>query len=389
MPAAPVDPLALAQALIRCPSVTPQDGGALDVLAEALRAAGFACERLAFGEGAARVDNLFARKGEGAPHFCFAGHTDVVPPGDLAAWICDPFGGAVHEGKLYGRGAADMKGAIASFVAAAQTFLAEAGAGFKGSLSLLITGDEEGPAINGTVRVLAWLKEKGVRLDHCLVGEPTNPERLGDMIKIGRRGSLSAELTVKGEQGHVAYPQEADNPIPRLLAVLARLAETPLDSGTEHFQPSHLEITSIDVGNPVTNVIPAEARARFNIRFNDRHTSESLKAMIEAAARALAGRYTLSYQPPCEAFVTPPGPFSALVAEAVRAETGRAPALSTSGGTSDARFIKDHCTVAEFGLAGRTMHKVNEHVPVDDLYTLARIYGRVLTRYFAAPLAQA
>jgi succinyl-diaminopimelate desuccinylase len=385
MPGPAVDPLALAQALIRCPSVTPADAGALDAVAAALKEIGFACERLGFGDGEARVDNLYAQIGSGEPHFCFAGHSDVVPLGDRTAWRVDPFAGIVQEGRLYGRGAADMKGAIASFVSGAAHFLVNAGMPSKGTLSLIITGDEEGAAVNGTCRVLEWLASERVKLDHCLVGEPTNPDALGDMIKIGRRGSLSALLTVKGEQGHVAYPQEADNPIPRLLAVLTRLTAKPLDTGTAHFEPSRLEITSIDVGNPVTNVIPAEARARFNIRFNDKHTSASLKAMIEAAARELGGSHALEFQPAGEAFLTPPGPFSTLVSDAVRAETGRTPKLSTTGGTSDARFIKAYCPVVEFGLAGRTMHKVNEHVPVDDLYTLARIYTRVLERYFAAP----
>jgi succinyl-diaminopimelate desuccinylase len=389
MPAPAVDPLALAQALIRCPSVTPADAGALDVLASALKELGFACERLPFGGGEQRVDNLYARIGSGAPHFCFAGHTDVVPPGDRAAWHVDPFAGTVRDAKLFGRGAADMKGAIASFVTGASAFLREAGARFKGSVSLIITGDEEGAAVNGTCRVLEWLASKRVTLDHCLVGEPTNPDALGDMIKIGRRGSLSALLTVKGEQGHVAYPQDADNPIPRLLALLARLTAKPLDGGTAHFEPSRLEITSIDVGNPVTNVIPAEAHARFNIRFNDKHTSASLRSMIEAAARELAGVHELEFQASGEAFLTPPGPFSALIVDAVHAETGRTPKLSTAGGTSDARFIRSYCPVVEFGLAGRTMHKVDEHVPVGDLHTLARIYARVLARYFAAPLPAA
>jgi succinyl-diaminopimelate desuccinylase len=387
MPAPAIDPLPLAQALIRCPSVTPEDAGALDVLTDALKGLGFACERLSFGEGAERVENLYARRGSAAPNFCFAGHTDVVPPGERAAWHTDPFGAVLRDGKLYGRGAADMKGAIASFISGAAAFLESSGTRFKGSISLIITGDEEGVAVNGTRRVLDWLAKKSERLDHCLVGEPTNPTALGDMIKIGRRGSLSAQLTVMGEQGHVAYPQDADNPIPRLLAVLARLTTLPLDAGTEHFEPSRLEITSIDVGNAATNVIPAKASARFNIRFNDRHTSASLKAMIEGVARELAAAHRLELQALGEAFFTPPGPFSALIAEAVRAETSRTPRLSTSGGTSDARFIKDYCPVAEFGLAGRTAHKVDEHVPVDDLYTLARIYARVLERYFAAPLA--
>jgi succinyl-diaminopimelate desuccinylase len=374
-----IDSISLTQTLIRCKSITPEDAGALGVLEAALKPLGFDSHRLAFGDGVERVENLYARRGRAGPNFCFAGHTDVVPPGDLSAWSVDPFAGQIRDGVLIGRGAADMKGAIAAFVAA----VASAGAGITGSVSLLITGDEEGIAKNGTRKVLDWLAAKGERIDHALVGEPTNPERLGEMIKIGRRGSLNAKLTVLGTQGHVAYPQQADNPIPRLLEMLRALRTEKLDEGTAHFQPSNLEITSIDVGNPTTNVIPARAEARFNIRFNDAHTGESLKALIEDRIAALGGPYQLAFDLSGEAFFTPPGPFTSLVAEAVREETGLRPALSTTGGTSDARFIKDHCPVIEFGLAGKTMHKIDEHVPVADIPALARIYARILTRYFA------
>jgi len=374
----PVDPVTLTQALIRCKSITPLDAGALAVLAQALKPLGFTCHALAFGEGAERVENLYARRGTAGPNFCFAGHTDVVPPGDLGAWSVDPFAGAIRDGKLYGRGAADMKGAIASFVSA----VAAAQGAIKGSVSLLITGDEEGVAKHGTRKVLDWLKDKGERIDHALVGEPTNPEALGDMIKIGRRGSLNTRLTVEGTQGHVAYPHLADNPVPRLLAMLRALTDAPLDQGTAHFQPSNLEITTVDVGNPTTNVIPARAEARFNIRFNDAHTGQSLQALIQSKLQPL-GAHRVDFDLSGEAFYTPPGPFTSLVAEAVREETGRAPELSTTGGTSDARFIKDHCPVIEFGLAGKTMHKIDEHVSLADLPALARIYARILTRYFA------
>jgi succinyl-diaminopimelate desuccinylase len=373
----PIDPLSLTQQLIRCKSITPQDAGALGILEGVLVPLGFSCHRLPFGEGTGRVDNLYARFGTKGPNFCFAGHTDVVPPGDLSAWSIDPFAAEIRDGKLYGRGAADMKGAIASFIAG----FASVRETVKGSVSLLITGDEEGVATNGTRKVLDWLQARSERIDHALVGEPTNPDALGDMIKIGRRGSLNTKVTVQGTQGHVAYPRLADNPIPRLLALLRALTETPLDRGTAHFQPSNLEITSLDVGNPTTNVIPARAEARFNIRFNDAHTGESLKALITEKVAAFGGFGTFDLSG--EAFYTPPGPFTSLLAEAVREETGRVPELSTTGGTSDARFIKDHCPVIEFGLAGKTMHKVDEHVPVSDLPALARIYARVLTRYFA------
>ena len=375
-------PLALARALIRCESVTPADGGALDVLQRAFQTLGFTCHRLPFEEpGTAPVDNLYARRGEGRPNFCFAGHTDVVPTGDRAVWTRDPFAAVVEDGVLYGRGASDMKGAIAAFVAAVARFGA-AGAGV-GSLSLLITGDEEGPAINGTRKVLDWLAERDETLDACLVGEPTNPEELGEMVKIGRRGSLNGTLRVAGRQGHVAYPALADNPLPRLVALLNALLALTLDEGTDHFQPSRLELTSIDVGNEATNVIPGAAVVRFNVRFNDRHTGASLERIIRACLDAVGETYDLAIEVSGEAFVTPPGRLSAIIAESVAAVTGRTPTLSTTGGTSDARFIKDHCPVAEFGLLSRTMHRTDECVPVESLEQLTDIYLGILQRYFS------
>ena len=375
-------PLGLAQALIRCESVTPADGGALDVLQEALETLGFTCHRLPFEEpGTATVDNLYARRGEGRPNFCFAGHTDVVPTGEHAAWTHEPFAAEVKDGILYGRGASDMKGAIAAFVAAVARFdAARTGAG---SISLLITGDEEGPAVNGTRKVLDWLGAEGETLDVCLVGEPTNPEELGEMVKIGRRGSLNGTLRVAGRQGHVAYPLLADNPLPRLVALLNALLALTLDEGTDHFQPSRLELTTIDVGNEATNVIPGAATARFNVRFNDRHTGANLVRTIRACLDATGESYELATEVSGEAFLTPPGRLSTIIADSVAAVTGRTPALSTTGGTSDARFIKDYCPVAEFGLLSRTMHRIDECVPVDAIDRLADIYLGVLERYFA------
>ena len=375
-------PLALAQALIRCESVTPADGGALDVLQGALETLSFTCHRLPFEEsGTARVDNLYARRGEAAPNFCFAGHTDVVPTGDRRVWTREPFAAQVEDGVLYGRGASDMKGAIAAFVAAVARFGA-AGTG-TGSISLLITGDEEGPAVNGTRRVLDWLGDQGETLDVCLVGEPTNPEEVGEMVKIGRRGSLNGRLRVTGRQGHVAYPMLADNPLPRLVALLDALLALTLDAGTDHFQPSRLELTSIDVGNQATNVIPGAATARFNVRFNDLHTGASLERIIRVCLDALGEPYELATEVSGEAFLTPPGPLSTIVADSVAAVTGRTPALSTTGGTSDARFIKDYCPVAEFGLLSRTMHRTDECVPVEAIERLADIDLGILQRYFA------
>lgn len=375
----PRDPLPLAQALIRCPSVTPADAGALDVLERALTALGFACRRLPFGgDGRPRIDNLYARLGDAAPNFCFAGHTDVVPVGQ--GWTAEPFAGEVRDGRLIGRGAADMKGAIACFVAAAARFVGQGS--LPGSISLLITGDEEGPAVDGTRRVLDWLKAEGETLDACVVGEPTNPDSLGDMIKIGRRGSLNGRLRVFGSQGHSAYPHLADNPIPRLLRMLQSLTDEPLDHGSEHFQPSTLALTTVDVGNAATNVIPAEARAGFNIRFNDRHSGASLERWLRGRLDAVSGRYALDVEVSGESFLTPPGRLSQVLAAAIRQVTGRTPELSTSGGTSDARFIKDFCPVAEFGLVGQTMHKADEQVAVADLERLTRIYHASLDGFF-------
>jgi succinyl-diaminopimelate desuccinylase len=374
------DPLALSQALIRCPSVTPADHGALGVVEEALKGLGFACHRLTFeGNGGEPVGNLYARLGEGTPHLAFAGHSDVVPSGDPAAWRVDPFAGEVLDGMLYGRGAVDMKGAIGAFVAATARFLAEHRPA--GSISCLITGDEEGPAVNGTRKLLAWLKERGVQLDACVVGEPTNPRRLGEMIKIGRRGSLSGWLTVPGTQGHSAYPELADNPIPRLLAMLRALSAEPLDGGSAYFQPSELVITSIDVGNRASNVIPGAARATFNVRFNDRHSAGSLEARLRRQLDAVGGRYELRIETSGEAFVTEPGPFSELLESLIERELGVTPELSTSGGTSDARFIKDACPVVEFGLVGATIHQVDERVAVADLEGLTRVYRALLASY--------
>jgi succinyl-diaminopimelate desuccinylase len=388
----PADPLVIARDLIRCPSVTPAEAGALGVLEGMLRPAGFAMHRVTFREpGADDVENLYARIGDGTPHLVFAGHTDVVPPGDASAWTHPPFAGDVADGVLYGRGAADMKGAIACKLAAVIDYLAANGGKPKGSISFLITGDEEGIGVNGTIKLLKWAHARREKFDHCILGEPTNPNALGDMIKIGRRGSQNATLIVTGTQGHVAYPALADNPVRGIVTLMSALMAEPLDQGSAHFDPSNLEFTSVDVGNRTVNVIPGEARARFNIRYNDCHTRESLRALIERrAAAAAAGRvrWRIDWEPGNgDVFLTQPGPFVALVADAIRAVTGRTPELSTSGGTSDARFIKDYCAVIEFGLANQTMHKVDERVPAADLVALATIYRRILERYFAAPPA--
>ncbi len=376
-------PLELARALIRCPSVTPEDAGALDVLQAALEELGFTCHRVTGDNPAsAPIDNLYARLGTTVPNFCFAGHTDVVPAGDRSGWSDDPFSAEVRDGKLFGRGASDMKGAIAAFVAASARFLGRHPDNMDGSISLLITGDEEGPAINGTRALLEWLETNNEQIDLCLVGEPTNPERLGDMIKIGRRGSLNARLTVFGTQGHAAYPALADNPLPRLVAMLSRLTGARLDDGNAHFQPSNIQITTIDVGNEASNVTPAKAQAAFNIRFNDGHDSDSLRAWLHEQFDAVGGEYELDIHVTGEAFLTPPGELSTLISSAVEAATGRVPELSTTGGTSDARFIKDHCAVAEFGLIGATMHKIDEHIELAELDALADIYENILERYF-------
>nr|B8IFQ0.2 RecName: Full=Succinyl-diaminopimelate desuccinylase; Short=SDAP desuccinylase; AltName: Full=N-succinyl-LL-2,6-diaminoheptanedioate amidohydrolase [Methylobacterium nodulans ORS 2060] len=391
MPNTP-SPLALTQGLIRCPSVTPAEGGALSLLADLLGAAGFSVERPVFSEpGTPDVENLYARIGTAGPCLLLAGHTDVVPPGDLAAWRHDPFGGVVEEGEVHGRGAVDMKGGIACLAAAILAFLAERGPDFGGSIAFLITGDEEGPAVNGTVKLLAWARQKGERFDHCILAEPTNPDRLGDMIKIGRRGSLTAALTVHGVQGHVAYPHRAENPIPGLIRLAGALLAAPLDAGTAHFDASNLEFTTVDVGNPASNVIPAEARAVFNIRFNDLWTPATLEAELRRRLDAAAGnavRYTLAVQPTnAVAFLTQPDPFVDLVTAAIEAETGRRPALSTTGGTSDARFIKDACPVIEFGLVGQTMHQIDERAALADLDRLTAIFRRVLDAYFPGDAA--
>jgi succinyl-diaminopimelate desuccinylase len=378
------DVVEIAQALIRCRSVTPAEGGAHAYLSDLLKRAGFDVQRQKFSSpGMPEVDNLFAKIGAGQPHLVFAGHTDVVPPGNESSWRHPPFAGEIADGKLFGRGAADMKGAIAAFAAAALDFTARGKP--RGAVSFLVTGDEEGPAVNGTVKLLHWAKARGEKFDHAIVGEPTSVKRVGDTIKIGRRGSLSATLSVFGKQGHVAYPDRAQNPMRPLIAMLEALTEKPFDSGTKEFQRSNLEVTSVESGNPAFNVIPAEAKARFNVRFNDKHNSASLKKTIEKRLKAAAkgARYRLDYEPPSESYLTGRGPFVDLVVKAVAASGVKA-ALSTSGGTSDARFIKNYCPVVDLGLVGSTMHQIDEHVPIEDLQRLTKIYRRILERYFAA-----
>lgn len=381
-----MDPIRLAQEMIRRPSVTPKDEGALGVLEAALAPAGFTNHRLPFAApGTVEIQNLYAQVSGDRPgrNICFAGHTDVVPVGRVESWTVDPFAGEIVNGNLYGRGAADMKSAIAAFAAAAARFVEKRQGKFAGAISLLITGDEEGPAVNGTKPVLDWLKAKGWKLDACIVGEPTNPTKMGEMAKIGRRGSFTGRLTVHGIQGHSAYPHLADNPIHRLSAMIAALTE-PLDQGSAHFPATSLQFVTVDVGNPANNVIPAEAKAVFNSRFNDLHTAKSLEAEIRRRLDSIGGRYDLTCECSGESFLTPPGDLSALLVAAVKAETGLTPELSTTGGTSDARFIKNFCPVIEFGLAGATMHKVDENVPVADITALSRIYERVLDAYFDA-----
>ena len=376
------DAVSLAQAMIRCPSVTPDEAGVLGVLAQALQQAGFATRRMDFAApGTPDIANLYASIGSGSPHFCFAGHVDVVPVGDLRAWTVDPFAADILDGALYGRGAADMKAAIAAFVAAAAQYRAQHDC--KGTISLLITGDEEGPAINGTRKMLEALASEGVRFDACVVGEPTNKARFGDMMKIGRRGSMTGHLTVHGVQGHIAYPHLADNPVHRLARMMAALIEEPLDRGTEFFEASSLQFYTADVGNPTNNLIPAQARASFNIRFNDLHTSSSLEAGIRQKLDAIGGRYDLQISVSGEAFFTAPGPLSTLLAGAVNEVTGRQPELSTTGGTSDARFIRSYCPVVEFGLVGQTMHKVDERAALSDIAALQEVYRLALERFFA------
>jgi len=383
----PADPVAIARDLIRCRSVTPDEGGALAYLQGLLARAGFEVHRAIFAEpGTAPVDNLYARIGTSRPNLMFAGHTDVVPPGNESAWSHPPFAGEIAGNRLYGRGAVDMKGGIACFVAAALDFLAAHGGKPKGSISLLITGDEESVAVNGTVKLLKWAAERGETFDHCILGEPSNVEMLGDTIKAGRRGSLNGTLIVTGRQGHVAYPERADNPIRGLMILMAAL-QAPLDEGSEHFSPSHLEFTSVDVGNATVNLIPGEARARFNIRYNDRHSQTALKTLIERRAKAAAGgrvRYSFDWQPSnADVFVTKPSPFTELAVAAIADIAGHRPKLSTSGGTSDARFIKNFCPVLEFGLVGQTMHQTDESTPVQDLVMLTAIYRRIVEKYFS------
>lgn len=378
-----IDPVALAQDLIRCPSVTPDEAGTITLLEGILRDAGFEVARPDRGG----IANLFARRGpKGHPKtFGFNGHTDVVPTGDVALWSHDPFGAEIAGGKLWGRGAADMKSGVAAFVAAAVALVTEAPP--DGAIVITVTGDEEGEGVDGTAAILDWMKAEGEAMSVCIVGEPTNPEHLGDMIKIGRRGSLNAVLTARGVQGHSAYPHRATNPVAAIAALATRLAGETLDEGTAHFDPSTLALTSIDTGNPAPNVIPAECRARLNIRFNDLHSSASLIRWIETEAARVTDETGVTiaadFKVSGESFLTPPGPLSDLVAAVVESETGRKPALSTTGGTSDARYVRRHCPVVEFGLVGRTMHQVDEHVDVADIPRLSAIYHRVLERYFA------
>jgi len=378
------DPVQLARDLIQCPSVTPAEGGALDLLQRVLEGMGFTCNRLVFSEdGTPDVDNLYARLGDNRPNFCFAGHTDVVPTGPVDEWSADPFAADIRDGVLYGRGASDMKGAIAAFAAAVERVLSKGA--LDGSISFLITGDEEGPSINGTKKMLGWLTERKEALDACVVGEPTNPERLGDMMKIGRRGSMNGFIEVKGVQGHTAYPHLADNPAHRLVDMLTALTSKPLDEGSDHFQASSLQISTIDIGNTATNVIPANARAVFNIRFNDLHNSDSLTAWVRKTldgAIGDGGVYELEVQVSGESFLTPPGKLSDVVSAACWDVLQLQPDLSTTGGTSDARFIKDYCPVVEFGLVGQTMHKIDERADVRDIERLTDVYESIITGYF-------
>jgi len=381
-----IDPVALARDLLRCPSVTPAEAGALVTIERLLKNAGFAVHRVTFAEpGTAPVENLYARIGSTGPHLAFAGHTDVVPPGEAANWSHPPFAGEISSGTLYGRGAVDMKGAIACAIAAAVQHPAPRAG--KGSISFVITGDEEGVAVNGTVKLLQWAAERGERFDHCILGEPSNAAAIGDTIKVGRRGSLNGTLVITGKQGHVAYPERADNPVRSLVGLMGALMGAPLDQGSANFDASNLEFTSIDIGNPVVNLIPGEARARFNIRFNDCHSQVSLRTLIEKRAAEAAGsrvRWHIVWEPSnADSFVTKPGPFLDLVVGAIKEVTGITPKLSTSGGTSDARFIKHYCPVLEFGLVGATMHQVDECTSVADLAALTAVYRKILDRYFA------
>ena len=382
------DALTITRDLIRCPSVTPADAGALGVLETLLKQAGFTTHRVTFSEaGTADVDNLYARLGTEGPHITFAGHTDVVPPGDEAAWSLGAFSGEVKDGYIYGRGAVDMKGGIACSVAAALDYLRDNGGQPKGSISFLITGDEEDVSINGTIKLLQWAAERGERFDHCVLGEPSNQEVMGDCIKIGRRGSQSGTLIVEGKQGHVAYPHRAANPVPDISRLIVALSDEPLDHGSAQFQPSNLEFTTVDVGNTASNVIPGLARAKFNIRYNDCHTQDSLRMLVEERLAKACGnriRARIEWMPSnSNVFLTKPGPFTDLAVAAIESVTGRKPELSTTGGTSDARFISSYCPVIEFGLVGQTMHQIDERASVADIATLTKIYRGILDRYFA------
>jgi succinyl-diaminopimelate desuccinylase len=382
----PHDPVLMLQQLVRCPSVTPHEAGALDVVQGWLAGAGFKCERLVFSDtNTPDIDNLFARIGNSGPHLCFAGHTDVVPQGDETIWSQPPFAAEIKDGFLFGRGATDMKGSVAAFAAATADFVRE-NPQFKGSISFLITNDEEGPAINGTVKVLRWMKEHSHIPDHCLVGEPSCVDTLGDTIKVGRRGSLSFVVTVQGKQGHAAYPHKADNPIPKLTRLVERLSAKPLDEGNQHFDPSSLAFTSFDVGNPAGNVIPSNATLKFNIRYSTEQTYASLKAFvnghIEKLYEEMGGTWSVTFTEGAEAFITEPGAFVGLVQDAISSETGVVPKLSTSGGTSDARFVKDYCPVLEFGPTNATIHQTDERISVEELKATTRIYRRILDSYF-------
>jgi succinyl-diaminopimelate desuccinylase len=386
------DAVSIARDLVRCPSVTPADAGALGVLERLLTAAGFEVHRVTFGEpGTTDIDNIYARIGTKAPHITFAGHTDVVPPGDETAWTHGAFSGDIKDGYLYGRGAVDMKGGIACSIAAVLQYLADHGGKPRedggGSISFLITGDEEDISVNGTIKLLQWVAARGEKFDHCVLGEPSNVEVLGDTIKVGRRGSQSGTLYVDGVQGHVAYPHRASNPVPDISRLIVALSDERLDHGSAQFQASNLEFTSVDVGNTASNVIPGQARAKFNIRFNDNHSQESLRKLVEERVAKAAGnriRARIVWEPSnSNVFVTKPGPFTDLATAAIEEVTGRKPELSTSGGTSDARFIASYCPVIEFGLVGQTMHQIDERTPVSDLEKLTKIYRGVLERYFA------
>jgi succinyl-diaminopimelate desuccinylase len=390
-----VDVIDLTRALVRCESVTPREAGALELLERTLEPLGFRCERMDFSQaGTDDVANLYARIGQpkeaNGRHFCFAGHSDVVPVGDLSSWTIGPFSAELSGGYIFGRGAADMKGAIAAFTEAASRFVAKRGHDFGGAISLLVTGDEEGPAVNGTVKMLKRLADRGEKLDVCVVGEPTSSKRFGDMMKIGRRGSMTVDLTVRGVQGHVGYPERLDNPLHRLSAMIEALVREPIDEGSKHFQPTSLQFTTIDVGNKATNIAPGTVQARFNTRFNDLWTSKTLLAhlqeRIDRANGRLGGNGIVEYKVEVsgESFYTPPGPLSDLVAGAIRDVAGVEAELSTTGGTSDARFIRGYCPVIEFGLVGESMHKVDEKSAIADLKTLARVYEMVLDRFFAA-----